>query len=81
MVTNNFLQDVAVSPLVFPSEGAPSGPVKPVLPPVEEILDVSDDEDMDIAFPHKGNAINGDHLVKESVIDPNGVAGVGIESV
>ena len=44
MVANNFLQNMAVSPLVFPSEGASSIPVKPVLPPVEEILDVSDDD-------------------------------------
>lgn len=53
MVANNFLQDVASCPLVFPLEGAlgaASGAAKPVLPPVEEILDVvdSDDEGMDV---------------------------------
>ena len=69
MVTNNFLQDVAVSPLVFPSEGTPSGPVKPVLPPVEEILDVSDDDDMATLHPRNGDALNGDEIVKGTVPD------------
>ena len=45
MVANNFLQDVASSPLVFPSEGAAGGAAKPALPPVEEILDVEDSDD------------------------------------
>lgn len=45
MVANNFLQDVAACPLVFPSEGAAGGAAKPVLPPVEEILDVEDSDD------------------------------------
>lgn len=45
MVANNFLQDVASSPLVFPSEGAAGGAPKPALPPVEEILDVEDSDD------------------------------------
>ena len=67
MVANNFLQDVAACPLVFPSESASSGAPKAVLPPVEEILDVVDSDDEGMGSEAAGS-IATDKIVLETMV-------------